>query len=190
MNASPTGPTTASTPPSPGLLAEIDSHREAMLRFARRRIRDSDLAEDAVQDALASAVAGLGNFHGGSALRTWLIGILNHKIQDSFRREGRYVRLHDEADALGEDAMVLAGTGREYSDPFALVARRRLGQALDGEIDALPPSLREVFRLQVLEDTPTAEVSRRLHISEGNVWVRLHRARKRLASRMEPHFAR
>ena len=70
------------------------------------------------------------------------------------------------------------------------MARERLGEALVGEIEALPPGLREVFRLQVLEDVPTAEVSRRLSISEGNVWVRLHRARKRLASRLEPHLAR
>jgi RNA polymerase sigma-70 factor (ECF subfamily) len=172
------------------VLAEIGAHRDAMLRFARRRIRDEALAEDAVQEAMASAVAALGSFHGGSALRTWLIGILAHKIQDSFRREGRYVRLDDDAGETGRDSVELRDGTWEASDPLALVARQRLGQALHGEIEALPPSLREVFRLQVLEDTPTAEVSRRLRISEGNVWVRLHRARKRLASRMEPHFAR
>jgi len=170
------------------LLGELDSHRDAMLRFARRRIRDADLAEDAVQDAMASAVAALGNFHGQSALRTWLIGILAHKIQDTFRREHRYVRLYGEADA---DAIAIAplDEGRDSADPFASVARQRLGQALHGEIDALPPSLREVFRLQVLEGAPTAEVCRQLRISEANCWVRLHRARKRLASRMSPHFA-
>ncbi len=184
-------PAVAAPPPSPSahLLAEIGSHREAMLRFARRRIRDEDLAEDAVQEAMASAVAGLGSFHGGSALRTWLIGILGHKIQDSFRREGRYVRLQGDAEAHGGDGAWGEGT-RESLDPLAQVARQRLGEALQGEIEALPPGLREVFRLQVLEDTPTAEVSRRLQISEGNVWVRLHRARKRLASRLAPHLAR
>jgi len=187
---SPPGVTAAPARPDTSLLDEIGSHREAMLRFARRRIRDEAVAEDAVQDAMASAVAGLGGFQGGSALRTWLIGILGHKIQDSFRREGRYVRMYGEVDdAWGDFAPLREGTGTS-SDPFALVARERLGEALVGEIEALPPGLREVFRLQVLEDVPTAEVSRRLSISEGNVWVRLHRARKRLASRLEPHLAR
>lgn len=171
------------------LLGQIDFHRDAMLRFARRRIRDSDLAEDAVQDAMASAVAGLAGFQGGSALRTWLIGILGHKIQDIFRREGRYVRMNGEAADFGEGAMALFGEARDSSDPLALVARRRLGQALRGEIENLPPSMREVFRMQVLEGAPTAEICRRLSISEANCWVRLHRARKRLASRMTPHFA-
>ncbi|MCO5121086.1 MAG: sigma-70 family RNA polymerase sigma factor [Burkholderiaceae bacterium] len=172
-----------------GLLDEIGAHREVMLRFARRRMRDADLAEDAVQDAMASAVAALGSFQGDSALRTWLIGILGHKIQDIFRREGRYVRIHGEPGELDAGGMALGGGEHDGADPFALVARRRLGQALHGEIDALPPGLREVFRLQVLEGTPTAEVCRRLRISESNCWVRLHRARKRLASRMSLHFA-
>ncbi len=175
--------------PTASLLEEIDTHRDAMLRFARRRIRDADLAEDAVQDAMASAVAALGSFQGQSALRTWLIGILGHKIQDTFRREGRYVRLHGEADESDPIGIAPLDEGRDSADPFASVVRRRLGQALHGEIDALPPSLREVFRLQVLEGAPTAEVCRQLRISEANCWVRLHRARKRLASRMSPHFA-
>lgn len=175
------------------LLVGIDAHRSAMLRFARRKIRDADLAEDAVQDALLSAIGALDSFQGQSAFRTWLIGILNHKIQDTFRREGRYVPLapagaeaRDEAFGAEADP---ESAGRGSNDPVAQVASLRLGQALHGEIDALPASLREVFRLQVLEDTPTAEVCARLRISEANCWVRLHRARKRLAQRMSPHFA-
>lgn len=182
-------PGTRSAPPGTYMLEEIDTHRDAMLRFARRRIRDVDLAEDAVQDAMASAVAAFGSFRGQSALRTWLIGILGHKIQDTFRREGRYVRLHGESDDADALAITRLDDGRDSTDPVTSVARRRLGQALQGEIDALPPSLREVFRLQVLEGVPTAEVCRQLQISEANCWVRLHRARKRLASRMDSHFA-
>jgi len=76
---------------------DLIAHRAAMLRFARRKIRDEALAEDAVQDALAAALTSLPSFGGQSALRTWLIGILNHKIQDTFRRETRYVALEDPA---------------------------------------------------------------------------------------------
>ena len=78
--------------------AQFAEHRQAMLRFARSRIRDADLAEDAVQEALASACAAAGSFEGQSALRTWLFGILNHKIHDAFRREGRYVQLATDED--------------------------------------------------------------------------------------------
>ena len=171
---------------------ELATHRGAMLRFARRRIRDEELAEDAVQDALVAALASRDRFEGKSALRTWLIGILNHKIQDVFRRESRYVRQTAE-DAEDHDSPIeapvtaAAWEAGEALDPAAEVSRRRMQAMLAREIDALPANLKEVFVLQVIEGLPTAEVCQRLGISEANCWVRLHRARKRLAERMRAH---
>lgn len=173
---------------------EMATHRGAMLRFARRRIRDEELAEDAVQDALVAALSSRESFQGKSALRTWLIGILNHKIQDVFRRESRYVRQNtadtDDSDGSGEDGLLetlpamIAG---DTHDPLREVAQRRMQAKLAREVDALPPTLKEVFVLQVIEGVPTDEVCRRLNITEANCWVRLHRARKRLAERMRDY---
>lgn len=177
-----------SMPATAPVADEFLAHRGAMLRFARRRIRDDGLAEDAVQDALLSAIASRGSFQGQSALRTWLIGILNHKIQDTFRRESRYVSVPDLDDEPGmtHGARV---AGPHSEDPQELVARRRLGQALAAEIDGLPPTLAAVFRMQVLDGAATTEVCDALGISESNCWVRLHRARKRLANRMSAHLS-
>src|SRR5690606_17925795 len=125
------GPVDSATP------AELASHRGAMMRFARRRIRDEDLAEDAVQDALVAALANRASFQGQSAPRTWLIGILNHKIQDTFRREGRYVQMHDGEDVAGADTLdrLAASHFEREDDPAARVASARLGEALLAEID-------------------------------------------------------
>jgi len=179
-----------------GLPVDLSAHRSAMLRFARRKIRDEELAEDAVQDALVAALTSRESFQGRSALRTWLIGILNHKIQDVFRRESRYVR-QSAADQSSDDGFrgealpetLAAIASAEQSDPAREVGRRRMQAELAREVEALPESLRQVFMLQVVEGLPTAEVCRRLGISEANCWVRLHRARKRLAERMRDHLA-
>ena len=169
---------------------DVAAHRGAMLRFARRKVRDDDLAEDAVQDALAAALANRESFQGQSALRTWLIGILNHKIQDAFRREGRYVAVaagdEDESESLLD--RIAYHQESDYDDPMRQVTRRQLGDALHSEIDALPATLKEVFVLQVLEGAETADVCRQLSITEANCWVRLHRARKRLSERMRDHL--
>lgn len=172
---------------------ELADHRGAMLRFARRKIRDESLAEDAVQDALAAAIANRESFQGQSALRTWLIGILNHKIQDTFRREGRYVSLSgapddDEGSERELDRLAWQQSD-DYHDPVRQVARNRLGEALHSEIEALPGTLKDVFVMQVLEGADTAEVCRELDITEANCWVRLHRARKRLSERMSAHLS-
>lgn len=179
--------------PSP---QEMVVHRDAMLRFARRKIRDSDLAEDAVQDALIAAMNSRSSFKGDSALRTWLIGILNHKIQDSFRRESRFVRADASIDDGGEwfEQQTERLRRDEQSvqevdeDPLRTVARRRMHAQLETEINALPATLKDVFTMQALEGIETEEVCRRLQISEANCWVRLHRARKRLTLRLADHL--
>lgn len=171
---------------------DFAAHRGAMLRFARRKIRDEDLAEDAVQDALVAALANREAYEGRSAIRTWLIGILNHKIQDVFRRESRYVRHgadHGDGDA-GEESVHETQAALEAADvldPVREVGQRRMREELAREIDALPANLREVFVMQVIEGRSTEEVCRKLGITEANCWVRLHRARKRLAERMREH---
>lgn len=168
---------------------QVVEHRAAMLRFARRKIRDEDLAEDAVQEALTAALSNPHSFQGQSSLRTWLIGILNHKIQDTFRREGRYVSInaiHDSDDENADSELDRIAFRRDpgYDDPSRQVARNRLGEALHSEIEALPARLKDVFTMQVLEGAETSEVCRALSITEANCWVRLHRARKRLSKQM------
>ncbi|MCX7274178.1 MAG: sigma-70 family RNA polymerase sigma factor [Burkholderiales bacterium] len=202
LTPSPVGSVTATVAATANALAatasaamELAAHRGAMLNFARRRIRDAELAEDAVQDALLAALSSRESFQGKSALRTWLIGILNHKIQDVFRRESRYVRQSaadaDAEDAGGESALLESQPALEAgdgNDPLQEVARRHLQARLAREIDLLPPTLKEVFVLQVIEGVSTEEVCHRLGITEANCWVRLHRARKRLAERMRDHL--
>jgi RNA polymerase sigma factor (sigma-70 family) len=72
----------------PDLAAQLDAHRGYLLRVARLQLRDEALAEDVVQDTLLAALSGKG-FAGKSSLKTWLTGILKHKIVDAIRRKQR-----------------------------------------------------------------------------------------------------
>jgi RNA polymerase sigma-70 factor, ECF subfamily len=174
---------------------EFDAHRTAMLRFAKRKVRDEMLAEDAVQDALMAAVSGANSFQGQSAPRTWLMGILNHKIQDIFRKETRYVRIGDvnagsqEEDSNDDEASTFDAISKnDHSlDPLRALDSKRMGTQLAQAIEALPETLREVVRLHLIEGLSTAEVCEALSISEANCWVRIHRARKKLALAMANH---
>ena len=179
---------TGAAPAQPLTAAVLIEHRPALLRFARRKVRDEALAEDTVQEAMMAAIAGIDRFQGQSSLRTWLIGILHHKIQDAFRRETRYVTMasdDDENDPFDRLGLDLAD---ETNDPLRQVADARMRAVLEREIDAMPQTLKEVFRMQALEGMPTPEVCEQLGISEANCWVRLHRARKHLAHKMRAHL--
>ena len=168
---------------------ELATHADALRRFARQRVRDRALAEDVVQDALLAALDALPSFQGQSSLRTWLLGILSHKIKDAFRSEARYVPLAGDGERwLPDEVGWLDASAAAADDTEREVSRRRFGAALGEAVARLPGSLREVFQLQAIDGLATGEVCRRLGISEGNCWVRLHRARKILSAELAGHY--
>src|SRR5438874_13653847 len=69
--------------------SRCNNHRGYLLRVAVLQLRDNDLAEDIVQDTLVAALQGAQGFSGRSSLKTWLTGILKHKIVDAIRRKSR-----------------------------------------------------------------------------------------------------
>jgi RNA polymerase sigma-70 factor, ECF subfamily len=83
---------------------ELERHRSYLLRFALLQLRDHGAAEDAVQETLLAALQGSAGFGGRSAVRTWLVGILKHKIVDHLRRASREP-LAEEASTEDVDAL-------------------------------------------------------------------------------------
>lgn len=170
-------PNAAAAAPSRNAVSELASHRDYLLRFARRRLADPALAEDAVQDVFEAVIAGRAAFAGRAALRSWLTAVLKHKIVDVIRRSP----LHESLDARDD---VDGGGSPEPACPRlqpdeVAELRQRLARTLD-RIEALPSSLREAVRLRVLEQRDSREVCTALGISEDNLFVRLHRARRQL----------
>src|SRR3990172_2035954 len=86
----------------------LETHRKYLLRYAQFHLHDAALAEDAVQDTLMAALAQRERFEGRSQLRTWLTGILKHKIIDLTRSRSR--GLPADAVALGEDGEAYSGS--------------------------------------------------------------------------------
>ena len=71
-------------------------------------------AEDAVQETLLSALQGHDKYQGSSSERTWLVGILKHKIMDHYRRIGRAREVF--AEDLQEDNFNPFETSGEWVD--------------------------------------------------------------------------
>jgi len=167
---------TAPRPVAPPLdWADLLSHRPYLVRFAQRKLQDPCLAEDVVHDVFEAVLRGRAAFAGASALRSWLTGVLKHKIVDLVRQRRAMQSLDDEADEAETQALECP---QPRPDELA-EQRQRLRQTLQ-RIDALPSGLRDVVRLRVLNDQPTEQVCEALQISEENLFVRLHRARKQL----------
>ena len=172
--ALPSSPTRLSVPIS---LTELVSHRPYLVRFAMKKLRDPTLAEDAVHDVLEAVLCGRAVFSGRAALRSWLTAVLKNKIVDALRRMEHHDVLDDDA---GESAGHAVACSRPRPDEIA-EQRQELARALAG-IERLPATLRAAMRLRVIEERSTASVCAELGISEENLFVRVHRARKQLLS--------
>jgi len=158
---------------------DMVSHRSYLVRFAQRKLHDPMLAEDVVHDVFEAVISGRASFAGRSALRSWLTAILKNKIVDLVRQRAGLDSLDEASDEDGEGA---AAIECPHARPDEIAEQRQFLSHTLARIDALPAGLRDVMRLRVLQDQPTEAVCQALAISEENLFVRLHRARKQLLS--------
>ncbi len=168
-------------PAAPGW-ADLAPHRSRLVQFARRRLLDPCLAEDLVHDVFEAVITGRAQFGGKSSLSTWLVGVLKHKIVDLVRQRSGHVSLDagsddDDEGAAHPCASLVCG----QPGPAEVAEQRQLLQHALQRIEALPDNLKQVVQLRLLQDDSTEAVCQALNISEQNLFVRLHRARKVLA---------
>jgi RNA polymerase sigma-70 factor, ECF subfamily len=154
-------------------------HRDFLVRFAARKLLDPSLAEDLVHDVFEAVMTGRARFEGRSALRSWLVAVLKHKIVDLVRERAPQHSLESMQDEDEGSGLVLVC---EQPGPEQQVAARRLLEQTMARIADLPGTLRHAVELRLVHDRSTDEVCSALQISEANLFVRLHRARRVLAS--------
>lgn len=161
--------------------------RPQLLRFAVLQLRNEAWAEDAVQETLAAALAHADQFAGQSSLKTYLIGILKHKIIDTLRARERDVLLDADGDFDEPfDAVLFDENGRyreelrTWGDPESTLEKKQFLAALEICVEALPPNLARVFMMREWLELDTKEICVELDIRPNNLWVMLYRARMRL----------
>ncbi len=167
---------------------ELESHRQALFKFAMIQLRNETHAEDCVQETLIAALQGAQRFSGKSSVRTWLVGILKHKIIDHFRKAGREQQLDasdgetslDDFDALFKEDGHFIDEPRGWANPEEALSQAKFFEVLQGCMDGLPANTARVFLLREVMGTDTDEICRELSITANNCWVLLYRARMAL----------
>ncbi len=166
---------------------ELAQHRPQLLKFAMLRLRNHARAEDAVQDTLLAAIEAADRFAGDSSVRTWLTGILKHKIVDHIRRHSREVRVKAAGDdppegfePLREEDDRSREQPAQWGDPAAALAQGEFFARLEACLARLPEQTARAFVMSEVMGLSTGEICRTLGVSDANCWVRLHRARVRL----------
>ena len=165
----------------------LDVYGDDLYRFAFSRLRDSDAAEEVVQDTFVSALKNVKQFSGAGSERGWLLGILKNKIIDVFRKRQRDP-IHVDENTGDISGMLFTEKGFWRKEMKAVIKQsldsletKEFWAILKKCLSALPPRQADVFTLRTMDDQSAESICKELEISATNYWVILHRARLQLS---------
>jgi RNA polymerase sigma-70 factor (ECF subfamily) len=174
----------------------LNEHGDYLYRFALARLRDPHQAEDAVQETFLAAVKN-NSFSGESSIRTWLTGILKHKIIDIQRKQIREQPVSDlinldDAETSMDDFFDATGHWLEkpaaFDMPDNTLQQQQFLSVLDDCMRKLPKKLADIFLLRDIHENDNEEICKELSLTATNAWVMLYRARMRLRKCLEIHW--
>ena len=162
------------------------------MRYAMLQLRNPEQAEDVVQETLLAAIEGLARFAGGSSIKTWLTGILKHKILDAIRRKSReqpLIKAGDDETGTVDAMFKTDGHWQEmpaaWGDPEQAFENRRFWEIFELCSHLMPERTARIFMLREVMEMTTEEICQECAITPTNLWVILHRARLTLRECLE-----
>lgn len=176
---------------------QIAEQRGYLLRFARLQLRNEAWAEDAVSDTVLAALAKPLAFSARAQLKTWLVGILKHKIIDALRlrqREAVFEDCGEDVHADPLDGIGFAADGHfawqpaDWGDPEQDVHDQQLLAVIDACTEKLPPTQARLFLMREWMELSCDEICKELGLTPTHLYVQLHRARLRLRQCLELHW--
>src|SRR6266404_2244887 len=161
----------------------LDRHGDYLFRYALFRLRVPEAAEDVLLETLLAAMKGHVDFRGTNSERTWLVGILRHKILDRLRELSGLQPLYD-IDAFADFDFQENGHWQVDSAPVAwrakpdeLIEQKEFCDVFTHGLSSLPARTATAFILREIDCLDTDEICDVLNVSRENLWVMLHRAR-------------
>jgi RNA polymerase sigma-70 factor, ECF subfamily len=158
----------------------ITHHSARFRRIALGHLSNVADAEDAVQDALLSALTHVHQFRGQAKMSTWLTTIVINSARMKLRRRVTWVQLAlDETD--GQRDLPLEDTvSDKRPGPEEAYREREIAETLAQATSRLSPTLRTTFQLRDIDGLSIRETADLLGVPAGTVKARLARARTRL----------
>ena len=163
------------------MIQAFSRRRASFLRSAYRFLGNAADAEDAVQEALLSAIKHIDQFRGEAQVSTWLTAIVSNSARMQLRRRTRHIHVSLDQPVGEEKEHCMAD---QFADcrpsPEDECRNSELRARLKDLVTQLPPSLRRTFELRDLEGLSTNETAQILRVADGTVKAQLARARTKL----------
>jgi RNA polymerase sigma-70 factor, ECF subfamily len=166
-----------SRPDSDAFTSEALALLDSLYGMAVRLTRDTDRAQDLVQDTYLKAFRARKRFAAGTNLKAWLFTILQNTWRNRQRDQARS-RVEFDSEAVEQAAELPVGT--VPVTPESLLLRASFDAELKSALDALAPAFRQAVWLRDVEDLTYQQIAEVLGIPIGTVMSRISRGRKQL----------
>lgn len=173
----------------------LDEYGDYLYRYALARLRDSSIAEEAVQETFLAAWKNRKSFKGGATLRTWLTGILKYKIVDEIRKRTRERALlvPEDGEETLDDLFDKLGHAKSpaniwHGDPSKDFERVEFWACFHSCLSKLPQKLADAFVMREVDGLASNEICKDLGLTSTNYWVIIHRARLKLRECLEKNW--
>ncbi|MCY7375662.1 MAG: sigma-70 family RNA polymerase sigma factor [Pyrinomonadaceae bacterium] len=180
----------------------FELYGDYLFAFALRRVREESAAEDIVQETFLAAIQSNNSYAGKSAEKTWLTGILKHKIYDFFKKNSPAAEITaEEADLSSYNYMFertdewdghwndrFAPADWENESPLRHVEEGEFQIVFGSCLENLPERIANAFVMREVDGLESAEICGVLQISTNNYWTMMHRARLHLRRCIEVNW--
>jgi len=164
-----------------------------LLTYAKKRVRNDQLAEDLVQETYLAGLKSLNKFRGKSSERTWLTSILRHKIIDEYRRKKSFQGWLYGIRVPNPDFEEFCRINNVKAiESFLKADNLTMLNELHEILNYLKPRLTEreklIYELKVEKDYTSEEICKHINMSRESYWVACHRMRKKLKFNLKEIF--
>lgn len=137
--------------------------------------RNQAVAEDILQEVFLKAFLALTPEHGN--MKAWLYMVARNLVFNAGKKSSK--------ECLSEEPWILSSGYAQQKDGLYYVLRNEKYSHLYACIDRLPERKKEILMLQYFGDLSIREIAAIMHLSQENVRVLSHRAKKELKIMME-----
>lgn len=158
----------------------VEKYKDMVFSLALKITKNKEEAEEVSQDSFIKAFKALRSFKGDSKFSTWLYKIAYYNCIDRVKKNAIvYYYYTDTIDELVENRI------KSTDDTMQTIERKERAELMNDCLSELPEDERSILWLFYYQELSLKEIMKVTSLSEANLKVKLHRARKKLLTIVE-----
>jgi RNA polymerase sigma-70 factor (ECF subfamily) len=155
----------------------VARYADHIYAYVRRRLTPrADFVDDLVHEVFLAAWENLEKFRGDSPLRSWLLGIARHTVEDHYRKRLRELQFQDEGENSSEELA-------SFDDLEEALAKRQAGKRTEEILKTLPETYSVILLWRYWEKRSLRDIAVQIGRTEKGVERLLARARQQFKKR-------